>query len=100
MRHWPNLSLPHETPPKWYWLGSLVVGLIGYFTAYSHPDLWITGFAEGGLANLAHAMPLDLASAGIAGTLLGYWSAVDRPHVPFRFKTRPILEETPNPAAS
>jgi hypothetical protein len=89
---------PTRNAPRWYWLGSLVVGLVGYLIAYGHPDLWTTGFAEGGLANLAHAMPLDLASAGIAGTLIGYWSAVDRPHVPFSLKARPVEKQSPNPA--
>ena len=91
---------PTRNAPRWYWLGSLVVGLVGYLIANTHPDVWITGFADGGLANLAHAMPLDLASAGIAGTLLGYWAAIDRPHVSFQLKTKRISTPSPNPATN
>ena len=91
---------PTRNAARWYWLGTLVVGIIGYLIAYAHPDLWSTGFNEGGLANLAHPMPLDLASAGIAGTLLGYWSALDRPHVAFSRKTAPVIEEMPNPVTT
>ena len=80
---------PTRNAPRWYWLGTLIVGLVGYLLADLHPDQWATGFCDGAIANLAHAMPLDLASSGLAGTLIGYWAAVERPHVPFRGKSGP-----------
>lgn len=65
-------------PSAWYWVGPLVVGLTGYSAAYLNwgrggTSLWKAGFAAGFLAPLARPLPLDYASLGPAGAILGYW---------------------------
>ena len=65
-------------PSVWYWAGPLVVGVIGYGAAYINwgrggPSVWKSGFAAGFLAPLARPQPLDYASLGPAGAILGYW---------------------------
>ncbi len=61
---------------RWYWVGPVVVGVIGYIA------IWITipKFEDGNrllddltFAALARALPLDYASAGMFGALMGYW---------------------------
>ena len=65
-------------PSVWYWAGPLAVGAIGYAAAYMNwgrggPSVWKSGLAAGFLAPLARPVPLDYASAGPAGAILGYW---------------------------
>jgi hypothetical protein len=64
-------------PSAWYWLGPLLVGLVGYAVAYLNPPVGILigrpGIGGGFLAALARPLPLDYASLGTAGALLGYW---------------------------
>jgi hypothetical protein len=65
-------------PSVWYWAGPLVVGVIGYAAAYLNwgrggPSLWKAGLGAGFLAALARPVPLDYASMGPAGAILGYW---------------------------
>ena len=57
----------------WYWVGPLVLGIVGYVIAYFHPQDWVTGNLQDTFAAWARAVPLDYASAGAAGSLLGYW---------------------------
>jgi len=57
-------------PSVWFWVGPLVVGIIGYAVARTSPNDWIIGVAANPLAN---ALPLDYASAGPAGAIFGYW---------------------------
>lgn len=68
---------PGARPSVWYWGGSLVVGLAGYLLAYFNaPQGWAIGrpgYPAGFLAALARPLPLDYASLGTAGGLLGYW---------------------------
>lgn len=57
-------------PSVWFWAGSLVTGLIGYFLALANPGLWIIGKYA---SPLVTGTPLDYASAGVIGALIGYW---------------------------
>jgi len=74
---------PNRDAARWYWLGPLVVGVVGYLAAFFHSSDWTIGSAQGALANLAHPVPLDYAGAGIIGTLLGVWVGGDRPDIVF-----------------
>jgi len=56
-----------------YAAGPLVVGIFGYLTGYFIPGSWWTGRIA---QPLAYPLPLDYAGLGIAGSLLGYWSAM------------------------
>jgi hypothetical protein len=61
----------------WLWVGPMIVGIAGYIFAYltlGHGDLlWKTGQLNFALAPLARPLPLDYATAGPAGAILGYW---------------------------
>jgi hypothetical protein len=70
-RHGPRPSI-------WYWAGPLAVGLPGYLFAFALPPVGIEigrpDLNAGGiLGSLARLLPLDYASMGTAGALLGYW---------------------------
>jgi hypothetical protein len=74
----------------WYWVGPLAVGAIGYLMAYlaTAPPAtgWMSGQLGGSgraglLSTLARPLPLDYASAGTAGALLGFWIGRERPEV-------------------
>jgi hypothetical protein len=60
---------------RWYWIAPLAVGLFGYlFAAFQNPGWADTPrILQGALAPLARPLPLDYASAGMFGTLLGFW---------------------------
>jgi hypothetical protein len=61
-------------PSIWYWTGPLVVGLIGYIVAAMGQDSGLEiGSPAGALAALARPLPIDYASVGTAGAMLGYW---------------------------
>ena len=57
---------------RWYWIGPLIAGAAAYIVASFIPDGIQIGHLTGGLAPLARAVPLDYASFGCAGALLGY----------------------------
>ena len=59
-------------PSVWYWAGPLAVGVAGYVMAYFNSGVppWQTGIIA---ISPARALPLDYASAGPAGAILGYW---------------------------
>jgi hypothetical protein len=65
------------SPSPWLWVGPLVVGTVGYILAYFNiaptDDLWKTGQLNYAMAPLARALPIDYATAGPAGAILGYW---------------------------
>jgi hypothetical protein len=65
------------SPSPWLWVGPMIVGVVGYAIAYfatpAGDDPWRTGQLTHGLAPLARPIPLDYASAGPAGAILGYW---------------------------
>src|SRR5262245_65668565 len=48
-------------PSLWFWLGPLVVGVLGYVLQYFAPTDWMIGDARGFFAPLARPMPLDYA---------------------------------------
>lgn len=61
-------------PSIWFWTAPLIVGLFGYVLAAAgqNADLAI-GHPSGVFAALARPLPLDYASVGPAGSILGYW---------------------------
>lgn len=65
------------SPSPWLWAGPLAVGVAGYVLAYfgltPGDELWMTGQLTLKLAPLARPLPLDYATAGPAGAILGYW---------------------------
>jgi hypothetical protein len=65
------------SPSPWLWVGPMIVGVAGYGIAYfvtpAAEDAWRTGQLTHALAPLARPIPLDYASAGPAGAILGYW---------------------------
>ena len=72
----------------WFWVGPCAVGAIGYLIAYFASPTWMIGDPNlsndlilSALAALARPLPLDYASAGAAGALLGYWLGADRPRI-------------------
>jgi hypothetical protein len=57
-----------------YWLPPLVVGLFGYVLAYFfEPTGLVLADFRGAFAGLYRAMPLDYASMGPAGAIVGHW---------------------------
>jgi len=61
-------------PSIWYWVGPLLVGLIGYILAAMGQDTNLNiGSPAGTFAALARPLPVDYASLGTAGAILGYW---------------------------
>lgn len=60
-------------PSIWFWIGPLVVGVVGYVWAYLNPDGWIIGQITGPLAPLARPLPITYAGPGAGGAVLGYW---------------------------
>lgn len=92
---------PHRDAVRWYWLGPLVVGVIGYLLAYSNSTAWTNGMPLGNFAALARPLPLDYASMGAAGALLGYWASADRPRVQFSLRTAnpTTVPQEPSPNA-
>jgi hypothetical protein len=74
--HWQHGA----RPSVWYWAAPLALGLFGYLFTWISPPGGLAfgrpGFGEGGggfLIALARPLPLDYASVGTAGALLGYW---------------------------
>lgn len=67
-------------PSVWFWAGPVVVGVIGYLAASFAWDstptaAWKSGQLGGLLAPLARPLPLDYASLGTAGAIMGYWTS-------------------------
>jgi hypothetical protein len=60
---------------KWFWIAPILVGVIGYLLAAFQGGDWNSGMREltGFAAPLARPLPLDYASVGMFGSLLGYW---------------------------
>lgn len=64
------------TPSIYFWAGPFVVGLVGYLASSVRGTANLPiGDVAGYFGALARAMPLDYASAGVAGALYGYWVA-------------------------
>jgi hypothetical protein len=66
---------PAPDSGKWYWIGPLAIGLIGYVVACFTVSGWADGVRElnGLFVPLARPLPLDYVSAGLCGALLGSW---------------------------
>jgi hypothetical protein len=60
-------------PSAWFWCGPLLIGVAGYILAYFGDGPWTIGEIYGYDPALARPLPLDYASAGPVGALLGYW---------------------------
>ena len=61
-------------PSVYFWLAPFGVGVVSYVvTALTGKSMLLIGEPTGSLAALARALPLDYASAGVAGALYGYW---------------------------
>ena len=62
----------------WFWAGALVCSMFGHIMAHfawrtAGAVDWKTGMGGGILGGLARPLPLDYASLGTAGAILGYW---------------------------
>ncbi len=66
------------SPSPWLWTGPLVVALVGYISCYFSSAGMELGRTSGYFAALARPLPLDYASAGVAGALMGYWMSLKR----------------------
>jgi hypothetical protein len=67
-------------PSIWFWMGPLLTGVIGYALAAMGQDSNLNiGLPTGTVAALARPLPLDYASVGIAGAILGYWMSTAEP---------------------
>lgn len=97
-----DYAAPHREAVRWYWIGPLAVALIGYLLAYLNSAPSTNGLPMGAFAALARPMPLDYASMGAAGALLGYWTAaIDRPRVRFSMRgTNPASTREPSAAST
>jgi hypothetical protein len=62
-------------PSAWFWTGPALVGLAGYIGTYFHPSGWNIGDVRGFFAPLARPLPIDYASFGTAGAILGCWTS-------------------------
>lgn len=61
-------------PRSWYWLPPLLVGLIGFLLAWFYvPNGLLTADVRGAFAGLYRPLPLDYASMGPAGAIIGHW---------------------------
>lgn len=64
------------TPSIYFWVGPFLVGIVGYLASSVRGTANLPiGDVAGYFGALARAMPLDYASAGVAGSLYGYWVA-------------------------
>jgi hypothetical protein len=57
----------------WYWIGPVILGVIGYALAFIMGGYNGVGDVHGWTAALARPTPLDYAGMGTGGALLGYW---------------------------
>jgi hypothetical protein len=62
-------------PSFWYWISPMLVGLLGYLWSSMSPQDLPIGQPRGYFQALARPLPLDYASTGTAGAMLGYWFA-------------------------
>jgi hypothetical protein len=70
-----------EKVAPWLWAGPFIVGALGYLLTWMTGDAAVateTGRLTGTFAPLARPLPLDYASFGTAGALLGYWMGADK----------------------
>jgi hypothetical protein len=61
-------------PSIWFWMSPLVVGVLGYALAAAGQDGSLaTASPQGFFGGLARPLPMDYASLGPAGAIVGYW---------------------------
>jgi hypothetical protein len=61
-------------PRSWYWLPPLLVGHVGFLMAWFFvPNGLFTADFRGPFAGLYRPLPLDYASMGPAGAIIGHW---------------------------
>jgi hypothetical protein len=61
-------------PRSWYWLPPLVLGAVSYALAGMSPPAGIDiADPRGPFIGLVRPLPLDYASAGVAGAVMGHW---------------------------
>ena len=58
----------------WYVAGTLLAGVVAYAWTSFHPEGLPLGDTRGYLAGAARSLPLHYATAGVAGTIYGYWA--------------------------
>lgn len=63
------------TGSVWYVAGLMASGVVAYLWTYVRPDGYQIGDVSGLLAGPARVLPLHYVTAGVAGTLYGYWVA-------------------------
>jgi len=69
-------SLFPARPSMWYWIGPLIVGVVGYAMAFGASTEWMIGSVGGKFApELGRPLPLDYVGAGAAGAVVGYWTS-------------------------
>ncbi len=70
-------SLFPTRPSMWYWLGPLIVGVVGYALAFGgSSNTWMIGQVGANFApELGRPLPLDYVGAGPAGAIIGYWTS-------------------------
>lgn len=67
-------------PSIWFWISPFAVGILGYALAAAGQDGSLaTASPQGFFAGLARPLPLDYASMGPAGAIIGYWMMRNRP---------------------
>ena len=59
---------------RWYWIAPLIAGVIGYVMGYIQPAGMEIGYLSGFFSAWSRPLPLDYASLGCAGAILGYWT--------------------------
>jgi hypothetical protein len=60
-------------PGAWFYGGPILCGLVGYLWAAVGASGAELGVVSGALAPVARPLPLDYASLGVAGAMIGYW---------------------------
>jgi hypothetical protein len=69
-------------PSIWFWMSPLLVGIFGYAVAACGQDgSLVTASPQGFFAGLARPLPLDYASMGPAGAMIGYWMMHKHPAI-------------------
>lgn len=79
---------------RWYWIGPLASGAFGYIASYFSPAGMEFGNLSGIFGAMAHVLPLDYASVGCAGALLGYWWMMPEEDAGMDAKAEPGAEVT------
>ena len=78
------------TPSVYFWLAPLALSTLGYaVAAISKQPLLTIGEPSGAFASVLRSLPLDFASAGVAGSLYGYW--VGRTMIPDEMRLESVV---------